>query len=275
MDMTTRRPVIRRRDERGAAMVEFAMILPLLVLLTFGIIEFGVAFNASSSVSQASRAGGRTAAIFSTDPQLEFNAGLAAANAARRQPQQHHRQSDDLCEQVRRGRRPVHRSVLDADSRGPFRRCGQPDVDDHISERSRRRDPCGQRQLAGRESELRLPPEATPTTASWCACRSTTTFSFPASSSSSSATTPRRRSPPTPSSSSSRSRRTNAAPRERCSGSQLRRTRRGARLACHHTGSPPRRNRVQHRRRVLARHEEPRATCRRRGRARRRRDVPG
>jgi len=51
------------------------------VLLTFGIIEFGVAFNASSSVSQASRAGGRTAAIFSSDPQLEFNAGLAAANA--------------------------------------------------------------------------------------------------------------------------------------------------------------------------------------------------
>jgi Flp pilus assembly protein TadG len=62
-------------------MVEFAMILPLLVLLTFGIIEFGVAFNASSSVSQSTRAGGRTAAIFSTDPQLEFNAALAAATA--------------------------------------------------------------------------------------------------------------------------------------------------------------------------------------------------
>ena len=57
------------------------MILPLLVLLTFGIIEFGVAFNASSSVSQSSRAGGRTAAIFSTDPQLEFNAAQAAATA--------------------------------------------------------------------------------------------------------------------------------------------------------------------------------------------------
>jgi Flp pilus assembly pilin Flp len=82
MDMTTgRRMSVRRRDERGAAMVEFAMILPLLVLLTFGIIEFGVAFNASSSVSQASRAGGRTAAIFSTDPQLEFNAAQAAATA--------------------------------------------------------------------------------------------------------------------------------------------------------------------------------------------------
>jgi Flp pilus assembly protein TadG len=78
---TARRALAGDRDERGAAMVEFAMILPLLVLLTFGIIEFGVAFNASSSVSQSSRAGGRTAAIFSTDPQLEFNAALAAATS--------------------------------------------------------------------------------------------------------------------------------------------------------------------------------------------------
>jgi Flp pilus assembly protein TadG len=69
------------RDERGAAMVEFAMILPLLVLLTFGILEFGFAFNTSSDVSQSSRAGGRTAAIFSTDPQLEWNAAQAAATA--------------------------------------------------------------------------------------------------------------------------------------------------------------------------------------------------
>jgi Flp pilus assembly protein TadG len=80
-NMTARRALACDRDERGAAMVEFALILPLLVLLTFGIIEFGVAFNASSSVSQASRAGGRTAAIFSTDPQLEFNAAEAAATA--------------------------------------------------------------------------------------------------------------------------------------------------------------------------------------------------
>jgi hypothetical protein len=60
-------------------MVEFALILPLLVLLTFGIIEFAVAFNTDSNINQAGRAGGRTAAILSTDPQMAFKAGAAAA----------------------------------------------------------------------------------------------------------------------------------------------------------------------------------------------------
>ena len=62
-------------------MVEFALILPVLVLLTFGIIEFAVAFNADSTVASATRAGGRTAAILSTDPQMSFKAGQAAATA--------------------------------------------------------------------------------------------------------------------------------------------------------------------------------------------------
>jgi len=76
------RAVVRRcRGERGAAMVEFALILPLVVLLTFGIIEFAIAFNADSNINQAGRAGGRTAAILSTDPQMELKAAAAAATA--------------------------------------------------------------------------------------------------------------------------------------------------------------------------------------------------
>ena len=69
------------RDERGATLVEFALIVPVLLLLVFGIIEYGVAFNADSNVNQSARAGGRTAAILSTDPQMEFNAAAAAATA--------------------------------------------------------------------------------------------------------------------------------------------------------------------------------------------------
>lgn len=92
LDRTVGRAVTRvhgvthRRDQRGAAMVEFALILPLLALLTFGIIEFAVAFNTDSNINQAGRAGGRTAAILSTDPQMAFKAGAAAATSLNLQP---------------------------------------------------------------------------------------------------------------------------------------------------------------------------------------------
>ena len=73
--------MFRERGDRGATLVEFALIVPLLLLLVFGIIEFGFLFNADSNVNQSARAGGRTAAILSTDPQMGFKAAEAAANA--------------------------------------------------------------------------------------------------------------------------------------------------------------------------------------------------
>ena len=54
-----RRP--RLRDEKGAVAVEAAIILPVLCLLVFGIIEFGMLFRANITVSQSARAGARTA----------------------------------------------------------------------------------------------------------------------------------------------------------------------------------------------------------------------
>jgi|SRR5579871_1298138 len=70
-----------KERQEGSVLVEFAIVVPLLVLLTFGIIEFAMLFNADSNVSQSTRAGGRSAAILSTDPQMEFKAAEAAANA--------------------------------------------------------------------------------------------------------------------------------------------------------------------------------------------------
>jgi len=57
--------VARRRcaDERGAAMVEFAIVIILLALLVFGIIEFGVVYNNYISVRNGSREGARVAAV--------------------------------------------------------------------------------------------------------------------------------------------------------------------------------------------------------------------
>lgn len=51
------------RDERGANLVEFVIILPLLVLLVFGIIEFGVNFDRKIGVNSAAREGARAAIV--------------------------------------------------------------------------------------------------------------------------------------------------------------------------------------------------------------------
>jgi Flp pilus assembly pilin Flp len=51
------------RDEDGAAAVEFALLLPLIVLLLFGIIEFGLAFNTRIQATNAAREGARMAIV--------------------------------------------------------------------------------------------------------------------------------------------------------------------------------------------------------------------
>jgi len=51
------------RDEGGAAAVEFALLLPLLVLLLFGIIQFGIAFNARIQATNAAREAARMAVV--------------------------------------------------------------------------------------------------------------------------------------------------------------------------------------------------------------------
>jgi Flp pilus assembly protein TadG len=61
MEVTSRRGVGVRR--RGAATVEFALVLPLLLGLLFGIIEFGLLFKDQLSIQQAAREGVRTAAV--------------------------------------------------------------------------------------------------------------------------------------------------------------------------------------------------------------------
>jgi Flp pilus assembly protein TadG len=54
-------PASRRFDRRGAAMVEMAIVVPLLLLLTLGLIEYGWVFLRVSQINQAARHGVRTA----------------------------------------------------------------------------------------------------------------------------------------------------------------------------------------------------------------------
>jgi Flp pilus assembly protein TadG len=60
----------------GASAVEFAVILPLLVLILFGIIEFGLAFYDKAMITNASREGARAGIVY-RDP-LVSNGEIAA-----------------------------------------------------------------------------------------------------------------------------------------------------------------------------------------------------
>ncbi len=53
----------RKRGERGAIAVEFALIAPMLILLVLGIIEFGFAFHAWDATQNAAREGARLGAV--------------------------------------------------------------------------------------------------------------------------------------------------------------------------------------------------------------------
>jgi Flp pilus assembly protein TadG len=56
-----------RRDERGASAVEFALILPLLMVMIFGIIDYGFFFFDSIGLRQGSREAARAAVVLRVD----------------------------------------------------------------------------------------------------------------------------------------------------------------------------------------------------------------
>ncbi|MHA7306314.1 TadE/TadG family type IV pilus assembly protein [Arthrobacter sp. TMN-49] len=69
-------------SERGAAAVEAAFILPVLLLLVIGIMEFGFLFNQQISATNAAREGARNAAIHYADPGFPASVETAAEDAA-------------------------------------------------------------------------------------------------------------------------------------------------------------------------------------------------
>ena len=62
---SVRRPARRdsSRRESGQALVEFALIAPLLLLLVLGVVEFGRAWNAYQVLTDAAREGARTGVV--------------------------------------------------------------------------------------------------------------------------------------------------------------------------------------------------------------------
>lgn len=63
--------VNRLKNLKGQAVVEFALVLPILLLLLLGVVEFGRFYNAWLMVTHASREGARMASLGSTKVQVE------------------------------------------------------------------------------------------------------------------------------------------------------------------------------------------------------------
>jgi Flp pilus assembly pilin Flp len=57
-----------RKDDRGQAIVELALVLPVILLLIVGILEFARAWNLHQVMTDAVREGARRAAIANTWP---------------------------------------------------------------------------------------------------------------------------------------------------------------------------------------------------------------
>jgi Flp pilus assembly protein TadG len=58
-------------DERGQTATELALVLPIFCLLLFGVIQFGILFKNYVTLTDAVRAGARTAAVSRLDPKRE------------------------------------------------------------------------------------------------------------------------------------------------------------------------------------------------------------
>jgi Flp pilus assembly protein TadG len=73
----------RKNNERGQAVVEFAVILPVLLLILFSILQFGIVFNNYIQVTAAAREGARKAAVSrGLGTSGATNAAIAAAKGA-------------------------------------------------------------------------------------------------------------------------------------------------------------------------------------------------
>ena len=73
---------IQIRNEQGQAMTEFALVLPVLALILFAVIQFGIVFNNYVTLTDATRAGARKAAVSRDDPNRDADVMAAVQNSA-------------------------------------------------------------------------------------------------------------------------------------------------------------------------------------------------
>ncbi len=69
----------KSQNQKGVAVVEFALVLPMLLVLAFGIIEFSLILFDKAVITNASREGAR-AGIVAGDPRVSDAAIIGVAN---------------------------------------------------------------------------------------------------------------------------------------------------------------------------------------------------
>src|SRR5579859_7007147 len=65
---------VNEKKQRGTALVEFAIVLPLLLLLVMGIVELGIGLYDKAVITNASREGARAGVVLRsgwTTPQIQ------------------------------------------------------------------------------------------------------------------------------------------------------------------------------------------------------------
>lgn len=68
------------KGERGQAMVEFALVLPIFLLVVFAIVDFGMGFHAWITVTNASREGARIGVVGADAATIEAKVRSTAAS---------------------------------------------------------------------------------------------------------------------------------------------------------------------------------------------------
>ncbi|MFV0523240.1 MAG: TadE/TadG family type IV pilus assembly protein [Acidimicrobiales bacterium] len=79
--MTARRRGPARPDERGAVLVEFAIVASLLLLLVLGVVEVGAGWGSRQVLTQASQKGARVVTQLGNEPVADREALLAVQAA--------------------------------------------------------------------------------------------------------------------------------------------------------------------------------------------------
>ena len=76
------------KNERGQTITEFAFVLPILLVVLFGIIQFGIVFNNYVSLTDAARAASRKGAVSrnASDPKGDCETTGYAAGSNLRNP---------------------------------------------------------------------------------------------------------------------------------------------------------------------------------------------